>query len=128
MDDSTKPNHSFNKSTFTDNLMPTENQKGQSEKFASCVFIATAGVFLICIIFAEAIGHPQVERALAMIFWVFFAVWNGVGFYTRRFTWKNGPAFTREKTPARFSVSATLFAVGSMSITTFFVWASWFVL
>jgi hypothetical protein len=107
--------------------MRTEEQKDSSDKFAAYVFIAGIVVSLAsCAMWAVTGRHQPAVRIFTTAFWLLFATLNGNVFYTGRFRWKNGPTFTREESPGMFYVSAIFFALGSMSIATFLLWAAYF--
>ena len=104
-----------------------EHQKDQAEKFTAYAFIAGVFVILVGFGFWAMTGRSQpAVRIIVTTFWLAFAAFNGGIFYTGRFTWKGGPTFTREQAPRMFYASAIFFAAGSMSISTFLLWAAYF--
>lgn len=104
-----------------------ENKKDQAEKFTGYAFAAGAAAIFVGFAVWAATDRPQLAaRIICTTFWLTFAALTVNVFYTGRFAWKSGPTFTRDQSPGRFYLSAIFFAVGSMSIATFLLWAAYF--
>jgi hypothetical protein len=104
-----------------------DHQKDQAQKFTAYAFIAGLAIMLVGFVVWAVTGHRQpAVRIIVTAFWLAFAAFNANIFYTGRFTLKGGPTFTREHSPGMFYAFAIFFAVGSMSIATFLLWAAYF--
>lgn len=104
-----------------------EDPNDQAEKLTAYAFVAGVIVGLVGFGVWGVTGRPQpAVRIIASAFWFVFAAFNFGTFYTKRISWKNGPTFTRDRSPWMFYASAIFFAVASMSISTFLLWAAYF--
>ena len=107
--------------------MRTEQQKDRADKVVAYVFVAG---LIVCVaglaVFAVTGRSQPGVRIFTTAFWLVFAALNGNSFYTGSFKWKNGPTFTRDESPKMFYLSAISFAVGSMTIASFLLWAAYF--
>jgi hypothetical protein len=105
----------------------TEEQKDRVEKFAAYVMVSGIVISLAGVATFAVTGRPQpAVRIITTAFWLFFASMNGNAFYTGRFRWKGGPTIDRRESPGTFYASAIFFAVTSMTMTTFLLWAAYF--